>query len=293
VSRWLVSVPVFGEYYVDQFCAAALPALQRAVDALRRVRGADVWLVVHTDAPDRVRAATSVTVDARPVPAGLRGFDGMSQAHREVVAEASDGDVIVPLTAGAVMSEQGLVHCAEVLDDPRKLVVLCAVPRVLDEGPVADTADAQALMDWAWAHRHPMVDACTWPRGRSADLSRVYFASADGGTVVTRQALPHPVAVRKDGRAVSFAPTIDANLFLCYSPDEMHATLDCGKLALVKLTPADKGYDLAAQPMEERVRAGKVRVPGGNQAWSVGLRVVLRGGGADCGDGQYVGVVVR
>src|SRR3990167_8810736 len=118
--RWLISVPVWGERYVEEFCAAALPALERSVIALTKARpDIDVRLIVHTDSPDRVRGATGLTVEARPLPVGLRDFDCMSQSHREVLSSGLRGDIVVLFTAGAVISEGGLLYCAATLDNPR------------------------------------------------------------------------------------------------------------------------------------------------------------------------------
>lgn len=292
MTRWLVSVPVWGERYVEEFCAAALPALERAVACFSAdlVRP-EMVVVVHTDQPQRVcSAATQTRIDARPVPAGLRDFDCMSQAHREVARMACRGDVVVFLTAGAVISERGLAYCADVLDNRQIAVVLCAVPRVLQEGQLPSTDDAQAFMAWAWQHRHPMTRECTWPVGCSTDLSRTFFAR--GRNVVTRQCLPHPLAVRVDGRPLGFTPTVDANLIQCFDPIEMHIAQDCRELALIKLSPADKGYDLSPRTMEERARDGGLVITDGLQRWCMSKRIALVGDPRhDCGDEEFVSMV--
>lgn len=276
-TRWLVSVPVWGERYVEEFCAVALPALTRAVDALRAApgrEGLDVRLVVHTDQAERVRAATSVPVDSRPVPAGARDFDCMSQAHREALSLGLLGDVAVLMTAGAVISERGLLYCAGVLDNPQKFLVLCAVPRVLAEGALPDTADARSLMEWAWVNRHPMTVECTWPHGRSRDLSRTFFVGPLG-SLVTRQALPHPLAVRIDRRPLRFTPTVDANLIHCFDPTEMHVATMSDELAVLKLSPADKGFDLAGATMAERAARGELVISDPYQRWCLSHRIHL------------------
>lgn len=280
-------MPVWGEQYVDEFCATTLPALQRAVHVLEKAHGVDVRLVVHTDQAERVRSATDVSIDFRPVPAGARDFDSMSQGHREVLALGLRGDVVILLTAGAVISEQGLVYCAEVLKNQALKVVLCAVPRVLKEGRLPDTGDAAKFMSWAWENRHSMTRECTWPDGKSVDLSRTFFVCEDA--VITRQILPHPLAVRIDGRVLRFTPTVDANLMLCFASSEMHMTSDCRSLALIKLTPADKGYELSRKTMAERATAGELFVPDLIQRWCMAHCVILRDSNlrVDCGDRQF------
>lgn len=290
MMRWLISVPVWGERFVDEFCSSALPPLDRAVAALQAARpDIDVRVVVHTDAPERVVGASGSPVDCRAVPAGARTFDCMSQAHREVLSLGVRGDVVVLLTAGAVVSEQSLVYCANVLDNPQLRLVLCAVPRVLQEGQIPDTASASELMRWAWDHRHPMTRECTWPDGRSADLSRTYFEGPLG--VVTRQALPHPLAVRIDGRRMGFTPTVDANLIHCFDPIEMHVTADCNHLAVFKLSPADKGYELS-DTIANRAASGALVIGNAHQRWCLSHRIVLCGApDLECGDDAFLAAI--
>ena len=90
MARWLISTPVWGERYVNVFCATTLPAINAAATPLVAA-GHDVRLVAHTDQPEKIGAATNLAFDPRPVPAGLRDFDCMSQAHREVLGMAVMG----------------------------------------------------------------------------------------------------------------------------------------------------------------------------------------------------------
>lgn len=290
-ARWLISVPVFGARYVEECCATTLPALQRAVEALGAAHDVDVRLIIHTDQPDRVTSAVDIPVEPYPVPAGARDWDSFAQAHREALALALTGDVVVLLTAGAVISEQGLAYCADVLENPALRVVLCAVPRVLSRNLLPDTADAAAFMAWAWENRHPMTTECTWPDGRSVDLSRTFFVGPTG--VITRQILPHPLAVRVDGRPLRFTPTVDANLMLSFDPSEMHMTPDCARLALIKLTPADKGYELAEHTMRERAGSGELSVTNPHQRWCMAKRVLLCGSASarGCEDALFIGAI--
>jgi hypothetical protein len=286
----LISVPVWGERCVDVFCAAGLPALQRAVAALEATHGVDARLVVHTDQPDKVRGATSLKVECRPVPVGLRDFDSMSQGHREVMAMGLRWDVVVPLTADTVISEQGLSYCARVLEDLQLRAVLVAVPRTLQQGRVPDTADAAGLMAWSWANRHPAVAEATWPEGRSRDLSRTFFEAE--GTVVTRQALPHPLAIRVDGRPLRFTPTVDANLIQCFDPTEMHMTPNCRELALIEMSPPDKPFDVVEGTMARRLASGALVIPDPVQRWCLNHKVTLVGTPRDCADDAFVGQIL-
>jgi hypothetical protein len=290
--RWLISVPVWGERYVDEFCATALPPLDRAVAALREARPeVDVRLIIHTDRPERIAGLAGAPVECRPVPAGARDFDCMSQAHREVLGLGVRGDVAVILTAGTVMSAETLTYCADVLDHPRRLVVLCAVPRVLAEGQIPDTSDAPALMAWAWDHRHPITIESTWPDGRSADLSRTYYER--GGEVASRVCLPHPLAIRIDGRPLRFTPTIDVNLINCFDRSEMHLVPNCDRLAVLKLTPPDKGYRTVEETMFQRLEAYRFVIPDPQQRWCLSHRIALVGRAKMCPDVEVVEKIMQ
>lgn len=291
MSRWLVSLPVWGEQYVEECCAVVLPALDRAIRALEASGVEDVRIIAHTDQPDRLLAASGSNIECYALPAGVRYFDCMSQAHREVLNTGLRGDVVVPLTAGAVVSEQALVHCAGVFTNPRLHVVLCAVPRVLAEGVLPDTADARDLMHWAWNHRHPITRESTWPSGRLRDLSRTHFELAK--SVVTRVCLPHPLAIRIDGRPLSFTPTVDANLIQRFDRSEMHMVQDCRRLAVIKLSSADKGYDLAADTMAERLAKYELVIADPLQRWLLDHPVTLVGPAQDCGDVDFVEKIMK
>lgn len=291
MSRWLISAPAWGERCVDVFCATALPALERAVLVLQAAVDVDARLVIHTDQLERVRdSATQVTVEARPVPAGLRDFDCLSQAHREVLRMACRGDIVVLSTADMLISERGLLYCDKALADPQTLLVMCAGVRALQEGQIPSTRSALGLMSWAWDHRHPMTEDCRWPGGRSVDLSRMYFQ--EGASVVARLCMPHPLAVRIDGRPLKFSPTVDANLMQCFDPVEIHLTTDSTKLALIELSPRDKDYQVAADAIEQRLVAGTIQVPDPLQQWCMNHRITLLGpGNKDCGDQEIVDTI--
>lgn len=275
MPRWLISVPVWGESYVNEFASASQPSLDRAVAALVSL-GVEARIILYTDQPQRLLGSGGPSTECRPVPSGARDFDCMSQAHRDTMNSALHGDVVVLLTAGTIISEQGLVYCLDALSNPQKRVVLCAVPRVLAQGQLPDTSDAQVLMRWAWENRHPMTSACTYPDGRSVDLSRTYYPDSRGG-VVTRVFLPHPLAVKMLGRPPSFTPTVDCNLMNNFDPSELHMATDCLRLAMVKLTPADKGFQVSSSSMKDRMVSGLV-VSDMHQRWCAAHRVVLCGG---------------
>ena len=284
--RWLISVPVWGERYVNVFCATTLPATNIAARELiassaHAGRPVDVRLVVHTDRPEQIAAATDLPCDPRPIPAGLRDFDCMSQAHREALAMACRGDVVSLMTADAVPVSGSLAYAAAVLANPQKMLIMCAAMRALEEGHIKSTVGPE-FMAWAWANRHPITEQTIWPLGQAGDLSRMHFT--DGEAVVTRMCLPHPLAVRIDGRPLAFTPTVDVNFMQCFHHSEIHLARRCDECALVELSPRTKTDRVVSKSIRERLRAGELRVPDPLQRWCLNHRVVITGPDRDCGD---------
>lgn len=284
MSRWLISVPVWGERYVDVFCATALPALEKAVLQLP----GDARLVIHTDQSNTNtirRAATEVAMEFKPVPAGARDFDSLSQAHREVLSMGLTDDMIALLTADLVISESSLLYCHKAFTEKNKLLVTCASVRALAEGRIPDTSDGRALYSWAWKNRHPITRACAWPGGKTNDLSRIYFEHE--GNVVSRTCLPHPLAVRIDGRSLRFSPTIDSNLMQNFPAHDIQMAMTPDEVAMVELSPRDKDFSVGSASMHDRLKDKSFIITDPLQRWAFGHRLVLVGGSEDCGD-QYV-----
>jgi hypothetical protein len=275
MPRWLISVPVWGERCVEIFCGTTLPALEKAMLRLP----IESHLVVHTDSPRRIAdGATEINVEARPVPAGARDFDSLSQAHREVLGMACNEDRVALLTADLLISEQGLEICEEILDGPGKNLVVCCGIRALQEGRLPDTHDAASMMQWAWANAHPMTQASTYPDGLSSDLSRLYFE--DHGHIIARLALPHPLAVKMDSRPLPFSPTVDANLIQNFNASDTHVIIDSNRLALVELSPRDKDFQTTSGTVRERLLSGEFVIGDPAQRWMAKHRISLCGTGA-------------
>lgn len=232
-------------------------------------------------------------VDSVPGPDG--SFGSLSACHREALAAAGPRDRVLLLTADMVLSREVLATCEHWLSAGRKLVC-CVPPRTLQDAGCPVGASGPELMEWAWANRHPMTRECTWPDGRSYDVWRMYFER--DGEVAARVFLPHPLACVPYGRRVNFSPTIDVNLTANFTQSETYLITRPQEGAVVELSPPDKEF-LLTTPMRSRldntaepscpqfVRAGN---PRHRMFW--GKRVVIRGAGGDCGDGEVVGRVL-
>ena len=283
--RRLISVPVWGDEFIDRFKNVGLPLLRIAAEQLR---GDNVMLVVHTDQPLRfINLGMSNRVTCPP--AGAQWFNTLSRCHSEVIKMAKPGDAVVLLTADMAISIDALVACKRRFAQGKRLIC-CNGLRVLDSGVLPYRPTARVLSEWGWQNRHPMVHACTWPSGDSADLTRVYFQN--GKNAVCRLWLPHPLAFAPDGRQLTFAPTIDCDLITHFKPGESHLVVDVDELSAIELSPATKmrgsyDHDEKEQPFNRASmpeRYAKLKVGHEMYRWALSHRVVVSGSGEGCGD---------
>lgn len=288
-GRWIIALPAWGERCVDVFLRATLPALLAALPGLR---GRPYEFAIWTDQPERVEAVLPGDVPRRllPVPGPDGAFESLSNCHRAALAEARGTDRVLLLTADMVVSREALETCERHLASNRQLVC-CAAMRAVEQPVVPIGAHGRDLLAWAWENRHPMTRDCTWPDGESYDVWRMYFERE--GEVAARVFLPHPLACVPRGRATPFSPTIDVNLTSNFSPGVTHMITQPEEGAVIELSPLDKEY-LKTTTMRERLDAGGPSCPAlircGNARHRMfwGRRVVIRGAGGDCGDGEVV-----
>lgn len=290
--RWLISVPVWGARYVDIFRATALPMLKVAAAQITD----DVRLILHTDDANQFERdeCEALSIETRRLPAGYQWFNTMSRAHREVIDLACHDDIVVLLTADMVVSREAFAACRKIFDRGKRLVC-CNAMRALDEGVLPHNPSGRELSEWAWRNRHPMVRDCTWPDGRSEDLSRVYFEN--GKNVTCRTWMPHPFALRSDNRRLKFNPTVDSDLIANYEQDEIHLVNSPDELAVMELSPPSKtagARDLdevePAQGLEPMAkRYGKI-LPLARKIypWVLRQRIVVAGNGEGCGDEKII-----
>jgi hypothetical protein len=272
-----------------------LPALLEALKALDRPAVLMIW----TDQPDRVgrvlrhsEGDEPAVIAAPPGPDGA--FESLSNCHRQAMEAARAGDRVLLLTADMVVSREVLATCERHVAGGARLVCCCAMRAREDAFPPVG-ASGRELLEWAWANRHPMTADCTWPDGRSYDVWRMYFEQGD--EVAARVFLPHPLVVVPAGRVIHFAPTIDVNLTMNFEQSVTHMITRPEEGAVVEVSPADKEY-LKTTTMRERmidiqhscpplIRCSN---PRHRMFWE--KKVIIRGAGGDCGDGELVGRVL-
>lgn len=285
MTQWRIVVPVWGERYCTVFEHATLPAIRRAIDRL----SLRAQLMIYTHDTDRLKQACA-GLDAQffPVPGPDNSFYSMSNAHRDAIKRVQLGGRIALLTADMVMSPSTLASCEDQFKTHKKMLVCCAGMRVNDTEFPPPFATGRALLAWGWNHRHHMTEQCTWPHGHSYDVWRMYFTDGED-EVVCRLCLPHPIALVRDGRTITFQPTIDVNVIANFSLSEMHLVTDPDEAALIELSPPDKEFVLT-ETMRARWERQLPSIPAfvkvGNprHRWCLNHKIIIRGHGGPVGD---------
>lgn len=288
MSRWLISVPIWGDAYVAKF-AAALPALRLAA---ARVGGKKL-IIAHTDKPGEVeQMSDTLPIEARPISVSGDGYYvTMSGAFREVMAMARPGDIVVHMVADAVISANALAACDRAFRRGKKIVAACPV-RVFDDSGPFPFEDSRELLKHAWHNRHFITRDSTWPGGDidggGHELCRIYFD--DGENVVARTWLPHPLAFLADGRPVTFGNSPDMDLVANFNTDEIHLVTDPDELAYVALESRSRTLS-PEPPISERL--GHERLSLDVHRWLLSHRVCIRGRNVDLGDEAVVAPLIK
>lgn len=294
MSRWLISVPVWGAGYLRTFADIAAPALLAAVSRIDE----PVKFIVHTDTPDAVRAAL-VAGDVEVRPVGQKPtYVALQESHADVVRSAASGDRVVLLNADLVVSGNLLTRCAEHFAAGRQAVVLLGIRTVIDasRGPerLAPGADPERLLVWAWKNRHQIIRDLEWPQGTSLLPTNLFFAR--GSSIVARAFHLHPAAIIKHD-AIAFSSTIDGDLLDYFSREAIHVVTDPKDCSMYEASPAARrfpvrsGSGLGMSP--GRVAASMLGRASETHRWLVTHRIGVVGPVVDCGDEEVTAQIIE
>jgi hypothetical protein len=292
MSRWLISVPVWGTDYVRTFVEIAAPALRIAA---RRLVGAR--FIIHTDAPDAVRDALGglqgFPVNVRPVPAKPT-YVALQEGHAEAIREAAPGDRVVLLNADLVVSANFFARIDEHFAAGRRAVVLLGIRTVIDAsrgpGRLAPGAAPRALLEWAWANRHQIIRDLEWPQATSMLPTNLFFAR--GGSVVARGFHLHPAAIIKHD-AIAFSSTIDGDLLDYFAREDIHVVTDPDDCAMLEVSPAERRFPVQPPGLSPaRVAASMATRASATHRWLATHRIGVVGPVIDCGDSEVVAAVL-
>lgn len=260
-GTWIIAMPAWGDRCMGVMERATFPALRAALEPLKQ----HIAVVVYTDDGDRAAAAFTATgldevarLDLVPLKGDDRSFGQLSWCHSDAMARAAYRDRVALLTADMVVSEEILFTCEQRLRASTKLVCVAAMRTDETAYPDGMTLPGSALLEWAWNNRHHMTKECTWPKGTSYDVWRMYFEK--DGNVATRVFLPHPLAVMPQCRTLKFVPTIDVNLINNFSPSVTHMITSPSEGAVIELSEQGKEF-LITETMETRYKTRGASIP--------------------------------
>jgi hypothetical protein len=246
--KFLVSIPAWGDRCPD---FVAHTTLRTLLAGLRQcpVEG-EIRFLVHTDRRDYLKTIfRGLDVEFRRVPFHECPYLTLGDAHREALAAAEPGEVVVLLCADQVLSRETLSSCVRRIAEGKK-AILCLGPRT----EFADFRNAPAglsgpqVAQWSMDHAHPWTRACILGEGNSWSLSTVYVRGHNG--VSCHAFHLHPIAVVKD-RELSFArETIDNDLIDCFDKDEIHIVQRPEEFAVAEISPPDKSPTWATRKFD-------------------------------------------
>ncbi len=284
---WLVSIPAWGEHYIEMMLRLALPAL---CDSAKK-SSVDKYLVVHTEPPEhaRITAAThGFKLVWRSVPKSDSPWEArLSEAHREVMRMAGARDYVMLLTADTVLSPEVFVACEARFMQGTRMVGCCGL-RVEDDGIPPIRSSSRAMLDWGWNHRHQLTRETTYPDGKCGNWTGVYFE--DGDQVIFRPRYVHPIAAMSYGHGTNFCPTIDAGYIGNFHLAQVHVVTDPDEMAILKLSRPDKPLDFIDPPFSVRVSDRKLLMEH-HSFWLMQHKVIIRGDG-NCYDQDILQKVV-
>lgn len=231
----VVTVPAWGDAYIQNAIKYVIPAVKAARDADSEV--GVIEIVVHTNESGRFAGLgdEKCKMTFRQVPPGKEFHKSLTAAHCEVLNLAPAGSVVVLLNADIVPSRELFTFARRVFRGENRIIAGCA-PRCLignEPPPVGATADQ--ILRWAWRNRHPVTEDLVWGRGRSTLPTMLFFER--GESVILHCFHLHPFVIHKDGRALNFKGTVDDDVLKNYEEREI-CYLHNADIGFAELSPA-------------------------------------------------------
>lgn len=281
MSRWLISVPVWGSSYIKTFVELSVPSMRTAASGITNGPAPEeIKFIIHTDQPDAIRAAlVGWQVEFRPVP-NKPTYVTLQISHADAVASAAPGDRVVLLNADLVVSRNLLTSCAGHFAAGKQAVVLLGIrtPFGHERPPVG--AAPRDLLTWAWNHRHQIIRDLEYPHGGSMLPTNLFFSHGD--SVVARGFHLHPVAIVKGDRT-HFRSTIDGDLLDCFPREHIHVVTDPDDCALLEVSPPERRFPVRSGSLSPGKVAASMRTRASvTHRWLFTHRIVV------CGTGEGV-----
>lgn len=283
MTDWLIVVPAWGERCLTALCEATLPALQVG---LSRVTGSVRW-VVHTDQPNRVRAALGrADLELRKVPGGSAPHGKLGEAHRDALAMARDGEAIALFCADMVGSIEIFEAAEKRFAEGKRCIVMAGTRTLSDQRPPVG-ASSRELLKWAWRNRHPWIKATTWGEGKSRTQSLLHFQRNEN--VVLHGFHLHPFAVLNQGKITFPGVTIDRDLIEQFPREQVHVVTSADEAGFAEMSPAERTFADGPDRISTESIADWAALRHNASAthrWLFTHRICLCGEDADIGDAE-------
>lgn len=280
MSGWLISVPVWGSWYVETFIRSAWPALDLALGELK----VHARLLIHTDSAEIIRPYVSRwPVEFRKVQG--TSYEGLTASHADAINTADIGERVGLLNADLILSRNLFARCEQHIQSGAKAVVMEGVRTFPTDEPIPTGAHPREVLSWALAHRHVIIDDLEWGRGESNLTSKLFFYGP-GDSCVCRAFHLHPIAIHKE-REIRFKQTIDGDLLDTFDRSSIHVVTDADDMAMLEISDPARRAPLQRGPMTvDRVVAWARRKASPMHRWLFEHPIVIQGSGLGCGDAE-------
>lgn len=275
MKKWIIGVPVFGDYHAKQFSEVTLPRLKACLAGFASPKQPVLW-IIHTDRADEVNEwiPGAVTIKLKPPMDYQRFVEG----HKEVWEIAEDGDSVCFLCADIVPSKTAFFFADKAINEGAKAVVAAGIRTFAPEPPPIG-ANAEELLEFSMKYPHKIVSDTFYGTGGSENPTNVYFRKGD--SVVLRGFHLHPFVAVK--RSTSFKGTVDDDLMEGFNEGEIYIIKN-RELALVEMSPESKAQPCGCKPfnIDDMKKVFEQKAKGAHKYFLKHQIRIL--GSEDCGD---------
>ncbi len=284
MSKWLISVPCWGDYHVNTFLKYVLPSLRVAI----KQAGVRAHLIIHTE-DQRVFIAgytlphDELDIELRTPAHGSTHHTTYGNCHRDVIRSALPGERVMLMNADIVVSRETFSACEQRFTEGKKLVVAAATRCLFKPGVVPTIgAKSRDMLEWTLGVKHPSVAQCFWGTGRTMIPWAIYFQTSSG--VVIRGFHLHPLAFIKQPGLTFHGTSLDEHLIEEFSKDEIHVVTSPDEFALAELSPPAYLFKLAKPMNEKTVYNWALQRATARHRWLFEHRIIVSGTGEDQSD---------
>ncbi len=227
---WLITVPAWGEKYIERYISATLPAVNSAL----LHTNLPVRFLIHTDNERAfANAKFGGDVEFRPIEVG-DCYETYGQANREALASAKAGEYIMLTGCDTVISREFFQACERRFAQGYRCIFGTAARTIAEPHEIPIGAASRELLGWSFSRRHPATDGCFWGKGHNMVTWAIYFEGPHG-TVCRSFHLP-PFAVVADRPLWFHGTTVDLDLVERFKFEELFIITDPDECSFAEIS---------------------------------------------------------